>query len=298
MLGIDQIRLDGGTQQRELSEEVVQHYYDLTGDGIALPPVEVVYDGKCYWLWDGFHRIEVAKRRGQASIEANVTKGSQAQAVYKSWGANATHGFPRAPGTTRKIIEQILTDEQYSKMSINSIARHVGVSRAYVRKVHNGLTIKKGGTSATLIADGNTGESKPPVKRASTVKVRSATGKTYEQKSQEAVIKDEAGREIPPDLIAVFTQGRQEILAALAQARSLRARVEQQAKDHPDFWHYYAENRFKAAASTLISELKFLVPSYLCVYCGGKQSENCKACGGCGYLNSEKYSVIPKEMKM
>jgi hypothetical protein len=40
---------------------------------VPLPPVSLVQVGACYFVEDGHHRISVARARGQAAIEAEVT---------------------------------------------------------------------------------------------------------------------------------------------------------------------------------------------------------------------------------
>jgi hypothetical protein len=120
-------------------------YCELTEDGATFPPVDVVYDGTDYWLWDGFHRLEAAKRKGSQYISANVSIGTQRDAVWLSYSANKTHGVPRPPGTVKRIIEQILCNPAYSSMSITQIADHVGTSRRYVQLVKNELLARTEG---------------------------------------------------------------------------------------------------------------------------------------------------------
>ena len=63
-LDIAVIRLDGGTQPRAgIDQAVVEDYAnDMAANGDEFPPVQVVYDGAEYWLWDGFHRLHARKR--------------------------------------------------------------------------------------------------------------------------------------------------------------------------------------------------------------------------------------------
>ena len=54
-LQLNQIRTDGGTQPRaQLNYNTVTEYAESIEDGATFPPVEVMYDGSDYWLWDGF----------------------------------------------------------------------------------------------------------------------------------------------------------------------------------------------------------------------------------------------------
>jgi len=67
----------------------------MAANGDEFPPVQVVYDGAEYWLWDGFHRLHARKRNGLYTVPAIVRQGTRRDAVLLSVGANATHGFRR-----------------------------------------------------------------------------------------------------------------------------------------------------------------------------------------------------------
>ena len=70
-LDIDQIRTDGGTQPRaELLIETIEDYAEQMQRNAEFPPVVVFFDGKEYWLADGFHRLAAAK---QTNPELNET---------------------------------------------------------------------------------------------------------------------------------------------------------------------------------------------------------------------------------
>jgi hypothetical protein len=62
-----------------LSEATVIGYIEMLRDGQALPPVCVRFDGLNYFLQDGFHRVEAAKREGIQEVEAEITPGTLAQ---------------------------------------------------------------------------------------------------------------------------------------------------------------------------------------------------------------------------
>ena len=103
-LALADLRIDGNTQQREIDDTVVLRYKALLGDGVKLPPVEVIYDGKDYFLWEGFHRIHATRKLGKTSITANVEEGTKRDAQWNSFSANAKHGFPRQPGTVKAML--------------------------------------------------------------------------------------------------------------------------------------------------------------------------------------------------
>jgi hypothetical protein len=78
VLRISTIELD--FQPREnLIPEVVQGYIERLKRGDKLPPVRVRSDGKDYWLEDGFHRLEAARKIGRKTIAAEVIPGTRAE---------------------------------------------------------------------------------------------------------------------------------------------------------------------------------------------------------------------------
>lgn len=127
------IRLDGGTQPRAgIDQAVVEDYHQDMANGAVFPPVELVYDGTDYWLWDGFHRFQAWRKDGDRLITANVRQGTRRDAVLLSVGANAKHGFRRSSEDKRRAIETLLRDEEWSKWSDREIARQVAVDHKTV----------------------------------------------------------------------------------------------------------------------------------------------------------------------
>ena len=75
MLRIDQIRLDF-QPSKNLIEDVAEEYVDRMTRGEETDPISVCYDGKLYFLKDGFHRLEASQRLKRRRISAEVTKGT------------------------------------------------------------------------------------------------------------------------------------------------------------------------------------------------------------------------------
>lgn len=96
-LNYEQIRIDGGTQPRsQLLSDVISDYAEMIRAGVVFPPVTVYFDGKDYWLADGFHRLAAAKQaRPQEPIEAEVIQGTQKESQWYSFGVNKCHGLRR-----------------------------------------------------------------------------------------------------------------------------------------------------------------------------------------------------------
>lgn len=133
------IRTDGGTQPRAgLDEEVVDNYREGYIAGAKLPPLDVFYDGSVYWLADGFHRLDGAKRAdfdmgGKLStVDVHLHQGTRRDAVLFSVGANATHGLPRTNADKHRAVMVLLNDPDWSTWSDGLIARTARVSQPFV----------------------------------------------------------------------------------------------------------------------------------------------------------------------
>lgn len=129
-LYLSQIRLDGGTQPRAGLYQ--RHIDDLADDlraGAVLPPVDVMYDGEIYWLFDGFHRWHATKaaRGASAVIDVRVHQGSQQDAQWASFAVNKTHGLRRTTEDKQRAIVAALKHPNGASRSNREIARHLGV---------------------------------------------------------------------------------------------------------------------------------------------------------------------------
>jgi hypothetical protein len=129
LIGLDAIRIDGGTQSREkIDEAVVGEYAGLIGDGVVFPAVRVYFDGVSHYLADGFHRYHAHRKAGKGAIEADVEKGTLRDAVLYSLGANHEHGLRRTNADKRKAVQAMLDDFEWQEWSNGEIARRCHVS--------------------------------------------------------------------------------------------------------------------------------------------------------------------------
>jgi uncharacterized ParB-like nuclease family protein len=133
---IKKIRTDAGTQSRvEISEELVQEYFETIEDEGDLPPVVVFFDGLAYYLADGFHRIMAYQRATREYIEAQVKGGTLRDAIKYSLSANAEHGLRRTQEDKRKAVLIALDDLEWGELSAREIARMCKVSHFLVNKI-------------------------------------------------------------------------------------------------------------------------------------------------------------------
>lgn len=138
---IAKIRMDGGTQPRaKLFEEIVADYAEDMKQGATFPPVVIYYDGKDYWLADGFHRVRAKEALGEKEISAEVFPGELRDAVLHSVGANASHGLRRTNADKRRAVNRLVHDREWKKWSDREIARRCGVSHGFVGAIRAELS--------------------------------------------------------------------------------------------------------------------------------------------------------------
>jgi len=139
-LRISEIRMDGETQPRSQIDTVtVTEYAEAMERGDKFPPVSVIYDGDDYWLYDGFHRVRAAEKRGKFQIRAEVEQGTREDAVWESLASNKKHGLRRSQADKRRAIKRALKHTYGAEASNSKIAKHIGCSHATVRKYRKEL---------------------------------------------------------------------------------------------------------------------------------------------------------------
>lgn len=147
-VAIAKIRMDGGTQPRaQLFEEVVTEYAEDMQQGAIFPPVIVYYDGKEYWLADGFHRVRAREAIGSKEVTADVRLGTQRDAVLYAVGANAAHGLRRTNADKHRAVRRLLRDKEWMKWSDREIARRCGVANSFVGRIRKDLSVPEEQTS-------------------------------------------------------------------------------------------------------------------------------------------------------
>lgn len=136
LIARDRIRRDGGTQPRAgLNEATVTDYAEAKEGGAVFPPLQVVFDGTDYWLWDGFHRDAADGRLGLSESICEVRSGTRRDAVLLAVGANAQHGLRRTNDDKRRAVLILLDDPEWSAWSDSEIARRAHVSHTFVAKM-------------------------------------------------------------------------------------------------------------------------------------------------------------------
>jgi hypothetical protein len=139
-VALKDIRIDGGTQPRAaISDDTVREYAESMTEGVALPPVDVFWDGTAFWLADGYHRYFAGKRIGLVNLPATVHNGTKRDAVLFSVGANHKHGLQRTNADKRKAVLTLLGDDEWCGRGQSWIAKQCGVSHTLVGDVSRGV---------------------------------------------------------------------------------------------------------------------------------------------------------------
>jgi len=143
-VSIDSIRIDGGTQTRELINEtaVAQYAEDLLNGG-TFPNIEIFDDGLSKWLVDGFHRLFAHKRAGFTEIEVNVHQGTQRDAQLYALGVNDKHGLQRTNADKRKAVMIALNDLEWQDYSDIKLGKICNVSPTFVSKCKKEAQIER-----------------------------------------------------------------------------------------------------------------------------------------------------------
>ena len=135
LLSLERIRTEGTQVRVALSETVIREYAEAIEQGDEFPPIEVYYDETAYWLADGFHRVQAAKRAGRDAIATSVHQGGQRDALLHALSANESHGHRRTDADRRHAVELMLADPAWGEWNNSAIARQCRVSEFLVRTV-------------------------------------------------------------------------------------------------------------------------------------------------------------------
>jgi hypothetical protein len=161
-LALNLLRDDQGTQPRaRIDEETVREYAARMREGDIFPPLDVFFDGRSYFLANGFHRAHAAIEAGWSEFDCIIHQGKLRDAIWFAFGANAKNARQMDNEDKRRIVEKILYDPEWKKTPQGEIAAHVGVSREYVNRLSKEInpscdrsqdserTVERGGTTYT-----------------------------------------------------------------------------------------------------------------------------------------------------
>jgi ParB-like chromosome segregation protein Spo0J len=143
-LSLDAMNITGGTQSRlKINEGYVEEIFEKMKDDVEYDPVTAFFDGKEYWLADGFHRYHATRKMGKASIKCKVTNGLLRDAILYSKVANNLHGLPPTLQDKLNNAKELIEDFEWGEWSNREIGRICDVSHVTVAKLRVGKVPEK-----------------------------------------------------------------------------------------------------------------------------------------------------------
>lgn len=140
-LSLKLLTIDTDVQpRRSINEKTVAEYAEAIENGAKFPPVVVFAEGTTNWLASGFHRYYAHEKADKRSIRCDVRQGTKRDAILFAMRANK-HGLRLTNDEKRDNVDEMLQDDEWGKWSNGQIARHIGVSAAFVGERKQLLTI-------------------------------------------------------------------------------------------------------------------------------------------------------------
>ena len=140
---INEISVDPNLQSRvAINQNVVNDYAEAIQSTDTLPPLTVFYDGICYFLADGFHRLQANKSLGRDRVSVEVMDGGRRDAFVFALSANAEHGLRRSQADKRRAVQMALEDPELGQCSNREIAKLCKVSHSFVNATRESLKPK------------------------------------------------------------------------------------------------------------------------------------------------------------
>ena len=131
-VALSAISFDANIQIRaSISKSTVAEYAERMSEGERFPSVQLFADGDRYFIGDGWHRLEAAKKLGYSTFPAVVNVGGRTAALKFALSANASHGLPRT--NEDKFRALTIAANEFPSLSNREMARICAVSEGFVR---------------------------------------------------------------------------------------------------------------------------------------------------------------------
>lgn len=274
---IDTIESAGLQTRVEINEDVVSEYAEVLREGGTFPPI-VLYttDPKSdllaksvYFLADGFHRLEAAKRLGRFEIEAEVREGDRTAALKAALKANAAHGLRRTNADKRHALELAWENRRELFGADPSSRELAAVCAVSARSAAYFLEDMK-------VCNLHTPDSSTPTLAAAK---RSEAGA------------DRFGLPIPDHLQAAL---KSKALAKMSRViRSLAAEIVRE-RERGNYVFAKVSQSSLITLSNAAANLKLETPYCVCPNCRGA---GCRACGKTGLQTKMEYERNPREVR-
>jgi hypothetical protein len=300
------INNSAGTQHRLLNTDKVLEYAELINEGIVLPPVTVIFDGRDYFLVDGFHRLAAQRRTANKYISCQIYDGTKLDAIFMSYTANQAHGIPRTRDEIKGIIIKMFNDTECKGMTDDGIAKHIGASRSYVSKTRKEYEKSTMGTVPIVVQTSPQFIDKGRVRGAkATVATPEAPEKPIckvEEVPTEADLEkpvyDSTKFPVPQHLKAVFARAGE--LKQIIFTLNTILRDSKRAFESNDLLYTFLKpDSLEQAFGNAKRVFRFAIPYAVCPFCGADvNNSNCRSCNGKGFINESMWLSTPSELKV
>jgi hypothetical protein len=136
LIAVDNIKVDRGVQSRvALNKEFAREFMEAMLRGEVFPPVDVFFDGKRFWLADGFHRHDACRNARIQDICCRVHYGSRRDAIIFSAGANQQFSVKRSREDVERAVTLLLEDDEWFHKTDSALSNHVGCGEETVRRI-------------------------------------------------------------------------------------------------------------------------------------------------------------------
>lgn len=285
-----------------VDQSTIDQYVEDFRNGAVFPPMNVVKDGKTYWLVEGWHRMGMYDHERVTKVKVCVVEGDRDLATELSAGSNAVHGKPRTYQDKQRSVLILLEIAKRKKWSTEQIAQKAKVSfhlADKLRREHSedgGERVGRNGqvyqSKPAAALSRESAQSDPePVVDTSPEELEKLGNATPPVKLPKGRIEDCYDKPVPERLSAVFMHGRELTAIALDLAKTktrLLAALRHESGG--------AKRVSLAACEKNIEETIRMIrsgkPDALCPEClgvaGSEEADVCKTCDGEGWLHEAR----------
>ena len=213
--------------------------------------------------------------------------------------------FEKALEIGRILAEQkqVLSHGRFEAWIKDSLPFSERTARRYMKLHHNRRLLAL--TSTTLLSDAyklleasNEKKQKPAVEPTEPAADSSETVKesATDPAKDPTKLYDTPGNEVPDHLFEIFGR-RGEIRTYIQTLNDILSEVKGFVDNRDELYRYVRVNPLVVEMGNVKRNLRFSLPYAVCAYCGGDDSQDCRACDGTGWVNETVWRATPDELK-
>ena len=123
--------------RERLDEETIAEYAEaMQEEDQRFPAIRVIRPPSGpFWVVDGWHRVEAARRAGYTKMRASIRPGKWNDAILAAVSSNVRHGLRRTNADKRRVVAMLLDLPEWSEASDREVTRRCGVHHELVGDV-------------------------------------------------------------------------------------------------------------------------------------------------------------------